>query len=113
MVIHFRFWLHATNPFFHLLQEILTIFVHTIKYLIIILFQEFVNYHCSGWASLSSILSLILLALHIWVKRDISYANEPRTFTTFIRLGDLGAILGLGAFVGYLVKGIVVKERGE
>ncbi|XP_065652703.1 heme transporter hrg1-A-like [Hydra vulgaris] len=72
----------------------------------------FDNIHCSIWAFTSSALALIVLILHIAVRRDVAYSISPKKFLLCMLVGIIFAVIGFGVIVGYLIKGIIDKESG-
>ena len=72
----------------------------------------FKNYHCSGWAFASGLLSLVTFIMHVCVYRDITCSIRVSTFQKLKAIGFLGFLVGLGVFIGYLVKGVLVHEKG-
>jgi len=72
----------------------------------------FKNYHCAGWALVSSVFALVVFLMHLCVFRDVSYTIRPVTFKRLRFLGALGGCLGVAVFVGYLIKGVLVHETG-
>lgn len=72
----------------------------------------FHNYHCAGWGLFSGVFATVALVMHICVYRDIAYAIEPVTFLRLMYFGIFGMVTGVGVFIGYFVKGMVVEERG-
>ncbi|XP_057296102.1 heme transporter hrg1-A-like [Hydractinia symbiolongicarpus] len=70
------------------------------------------NYHCSAWAFVSGVLALTTLVLHLSVWKDITYSMDPMTFRRLMYTGMIFSVLGTGAFIGYLCKGILTHESG-
>ena len=72
----------------------------------------FQNYHCAGWALVSSVFALVVFLMHLCVYRDVSYSIRPVTFRRLKCLGAFGACVGVVVFVSYLIKGVLVHETG-
>ncbi|XP_066935696.1 heme transporter hrg1-A-like [Clytia hemisphaerica] len=70
------------------------------------------NVHSGAWALVSAMFALITFVMHVCVYRDVTYSIQPHTFQRLKYVGIFGAFLGLGIFIGYLVKGILVHESG-
>ena len=73
----------------------------------------FQNYHCSGWAFISAVLALVTFIMHICVYRDITCSIQVKTFENLKVAGLIGFFIGLGALIGYVVKGVLVHETGS
>ena len=70
------------------------------------------NFHVAAWGGASGILSALTLAMHLAVRFDNDAKLKPRTFHGLMIVGVLGFMSGFGAFIGYLIKGILEKETG-
>ena len=73
----------------------------------------FHNYHAAGWGLVSGVFALLAFILHAKVRRDTSCSIRPAFFIRLKKIGLLGAVLGVGVFIGYLIKGILVRETGK
>ena len=73
----------------------------------------FSNVHCAIWASVSSILALIVLILHIAVRRDVTFSISPQKFLYLMITGIFFAVVGFSVIIGFLVKGILIHEKGK
>lgn len=71
------------------------------------------NFHVASWGGVSGILSGITLAMHLAVRFDHDAKLNPKHFRGFMIVGILGFLSGIGAFIGYLIKGIIEKETGR
>lgn len=70
------------------------------------------NFHAAAWGGVSGILSGLTLAMHLAVRFDKDAKLNPKHFHGFMIVGVLGFMSGFGAFIGYLIKGILAKETG-
>ena len=70
------------------------------------------NYHCAAWGGVSGVLSAITLAMHLAVRLDKEAKINQSTFKGLMITGFLGLLTGIGVFIGYLIKGIILKETG-
>ena len=72
----------------------------------------FFNIHCSAWGGISGIYAALTFAMHVSVKYDEQTRMKPTTFRTLVYAGISGIVIGVVVFVGYLIKGILTKEKG-
>ena len=73
---------------------------------------QFKNYHCAGWGLFSGIFAAVTLFMHIRAYRDVAYSIQPEVYQRYMYVGITGMVIGIGIFVGYCIKGILVKEKG-